>query len=133
MIGVKEVADEPNEGFDALIVGAGLAGLSAAYILAEAGLEVVVLERGDYPGAKNVTGGRLYVNPIRKLFPELWAKAPFERYIAHEEVSIIDKERSLSIRYSGSELTEDPNQSFSVLRGRLDRWLSKQAELKGLC
>lgn len=131
MIGVKEVADEPNEGFDALIVGAGLAGLSAAYILAEAGLEVVVLERGDYPGAKNVTGGRLYVNPIRKLFPELWAKAPFERYIAHEEVSIIDKERSLSIRYSGSELTEDPNQSFSVLRGRLDRWLSKQAELKG--
>ena len=39
-----------------VIIGAGLAGLSAAYTLAKEGIEVVVVERGDYPGAKNVTG-----------------------------------------------------------------------------
>ena len=44
----------------------------------------MVLERGDYSGAKNVTGGRLYVSPIRDLYPELWAEAPFERPVTRE-------------------------------------------------
>ncbi|MGE5453569.1 MAG: FAD-dependent oxidoreductase, partial [Methylocystaceae bacterium] len=93
------------EKFDAIIVGGGLAGIAAAYTLAEAGLEdVLLLERGDYSGAKNVTGGRLYLNPVRNLLPGLLAKAPFERYIAHEEVSMMAQERSLTIRYDGGEL-----------------------------
>ncbi|HOU77777.1 MAG TPA: FAD-dependent oxidoreductase, partial [Syntrophales bacterium] len=46
------------EKFDVIVVGAGLAGLAAAYTLADKGVEVLLLERGDYPGAKNVTGGR---------------------------------------------------------------------------
>ncbi len=60
------------EKFEVIVVGAGLAGLAAAWTLAGSGVEVLVLERGDYPGAKNVTGGRLYINPVRDLFPGLW-------------------------------------------------------------
>ncbi|MRR07847.1 MAG: FAD-dependent oxidoreductase, partial [Deltaproteobacteria bacterium] len=45
---------------DAVIVGAGLAGLSCAYFLADHGLQVIVVERGDFAGSKNVTGGRVY-------------------------------------------------------------------------
>ena len=122
---------QSNEQFDTIIVGGGLAGLAAAYTMASAGLEVLVLERGDYCGAKNVTGGRMYVSPIRELFPDLWKKAPLERYIAHEEVCIMDKERSITIRYDGSELKEEPYQSYSILRGKFDKWLAKQAERKG--
>ena len=51
------------ETVECIVVGGGLAGLSAAYGLAVGRLEVMVLERGDYSGAKNVTGGRLYVSP----------------------------------------------------------------------
>ena len=53
--------------FDVIIVGGGLAGLSAAYCLAKENIGVLVIERGDYSGAKNITGGRLYLNPIRNL------------------------------------------------------------------
>ncbi|MDD2510063.1 MAG: FAD-dependent oxidoreductase [Syntrophomonas sp.] len=119
------------EKFDVIIVGAGLAGLAAAYTLAGEGLEVLVLERGDYPGAKNVTGGRLYLNPVREFFPELWKKAPLERFISHEGVTIMSRERSLTINYEGDELRQEPYQSYSILRAKFDRWLAKQAERKG--
>ena len=117
--------------FNVIIVGAGLAGLGAAYTLAGSGLEVLILERGDYPGAKNVTGGRLYVNPVRDLFPGLFEKAPLERFITREGVTLMAKERSTSFNYSGNELRTEPHQSYSVLRAKFDRWLAEQAEEKG--
>lgn len=120
-----------GESFDAVIVGGGLAGLAAAYTMAAEGLEVLLLERGDYCGAKNVTGGRIYVNPVRKLFPELWIRAPLERYIAHEEVCLMNRKGSIMLRYDGTELSEEPYQSYSVLRGKTDKWLAKEAERKG--
>ncbi len=115
-----------------IIVGAGLAGLGAAYTLAGSGLEALVLERGDYPGAKNMTGGRLYLNPVRDLFPGLFENAPLERFIAHEGISIMAKDRSVTLNYTGNELRDEPHQSYSVLRSKFDRWLSEQAEEKGV-
>ncbi len=115
-----------------IIVGAGLAGLGAAYTLADSGLEVLVLERGDYPGSKNMTGGRLYVNPVRDLFPGLFEKAPLERFITHEGITLMAKERSVTVDYSGNELREEPRQSYSVLRAKFDRWLAGQVEDKGI-
>lgn len=119
------------EKFDVIVAGAGLAGLAAAYTLAQEGVEVLLIEKGDYPGAKNVTGGRLYVNPVRELFPDLWKKAPLERFIAREGVSIMAGERSVNVEYCGSELKQEPYQSYSILRAKFDRWLAKQAERKG--
>jgi electron transfer flavoprotein-quinone oxidoreductase len=119
------------EKFDVIIVGAGLAGLAAAYKLAGSGVEVLVLERGDYPGAKNVTGGRLYVNPVRDLLPDLWNEAPLERFIVHEGAVLMARERSVAIHYSGNELRAEPHHSYSVLRVKFDRWLAQQAEAKG--
>lgn len=124
------MSDNENEVFDAIIVGGGLAGISAAYTLADAGLEVLVLERGDYSGAKNVTGGRLYVKPVKDLFPDIWEKAPLERYIVHEEMCLMDNEGSITIKYDAGELRDEP-QSYSILRGKFDKWFAKQAERKG--
>lgn len=119
------------ERFEVIIIGAGLAGLAAAYTLAGEGIEVVVLERGEFPGAKNVSGGRLYLNPVRPLFPSLWEDAPFERKIVHEGITLLAKEGSVALEYSGEELRRPPGHSFSVLRSRFDRWLAERAEERG--
>jgi electron transfer flavoprotein-quinone oxidoreductase len=120
------------EKFEVIIVGAGLAGLASACTLADNGVEVLLLERGDYPGAKNVTGGRLYVNPVRDLFPWMWKDAPLERHIAHEGVTLMSGDSSISVKYSGNELAREPYQSYSIRRSVFDRWLSEQAESRGV-
>ncbi|NLW45644.1 MAG: FAD-dependent oxidoreductase [Syntrophomonadaceae bacterium] len=119
------------EKFDVVIVGAGLAGLSAAYTLARAGVEVVVIERGDYPGAKNVTGGRLYVNPVRQYLPDIWEEAPLERHVTNELLTMMSSENSTTIRFRSEKFNRPPYQSYTVLRGTFDRWLASKAEAEG--
>jgi electron transfer flavoprotein-quinone oxidoreductase len=119
------------EKFDVIITGAGLAGLAAAYTLAGEGVEVVVLERGDYPGSKNVSGGRIYLNPVRDLFPGLWDQAPLERAIVREGATLMARNRSFTFHYTGSELRTAPPQSYSVLRSKFDRWFSERVEERG--
>ena len=43
--------------FDCIIVGGGVAGLSAAMTLAQADARFLLIERGEFCGAKNVSGG----------------------------------------------------------------------------
>ena len=70
-----------GEKFDCIVVGAGPAGVTCAYVLAKAGLNVVILERGEVPGSKNVMGGILYSTILNKLIPNFWEEAPVERRI----------------------------------------------------
>ena len=65
---------------DVVIVGAGLSGLACANKLAEKDMQVIVVERGDFPGSKNVTGGRLYTMPIREMVGDMFEGAPFESF-----------------------------------------------------
>ena len=43
--------------FDIIVVGSGCAGAVAAYTAASAGKSVLVVERGNFAGAKNMTSG----------------------------------------------------------------------------
>jgi len=119
------------ESVECIVVGGGLAGLSAAYGLAQAGVEVMVLERGDYSGAKNVTGGRLYVKPIRRFYPELWEEAPFERPIARELVTMMSGGRQTTIEIASERFTAEQPQSYSVVRAKLDQYLADKVTEAG--
>ncbi len=56
-----------DDKFDAIVVGAGVAGSVAALVMARAGLDVLVIERGDSAGCKNMTGGRLYAHTLEAI------------------------------------------------------------------
>ncbi len=121
-----------EEKFDAIIVGGGLAGCSAAIVLANAGLEVLMIERGDYCGAKNMTGGRLYGHSLEKLIPNFAEEAPIERKIKKEKISLMTAEGSLDIGYGSTGLSSDAdNASYTVLRAKFDQWMAEKAEEAG--
>lgn len=112
---------------DVIIVGGGLAGCSAAIVLANAGLSVIVIERGDYCGAKNMTGGRLYGHSLEKIIPNFKEEAPIERIIKHEKVSLMTADGSLDIGYGSAKLSSEPgNASYTVLRAKfVSGWLRR--------
>ncbi|NJB66409.1 electron transfer flavoprotein-quinone oxidoreductase [Desulfobaculum xiamenense] len=117
--------------FDVIIVGAGLAGCTSACLLAQAGLETLVIERGNFPGAKNMTGGRLYAHSIERIFPNFAEEAPVERCIVHEKISFIDDTKSATLDFASPESDDPANRSYSVLRSRFDQWLAGKAEEAG--
>lgn len=119
------------EKVDVVVIGAGLAGLSCAYELAGAGLDVLVVERGDYPGAKNVTGGRLYLNPIRPLAPDLLDGAPFERPVVQERLTMMAESGAVTVAFTGDRLRQTPPHSVTILRSRFDRWLGEKVSDRG--
>ena len=117
---------------DAIVIGAGLAGLAAAERLADAGLQVVVLERGAGPGSKSITGGRLYVGSVRDRFPEWWSEAPLERAVTHEAWTMLDGHSSMRVDYHGEALGGEEPQSYTLLRSKFDCWLGERLEGKGV-
>lgn len=120
-----------DERFDAIVVGAGPAGIAAAKTMAEAGLSVVVLERGQFPGAKNVWGGILYREPTEALAPGFEDEAPLERPIIEQRYLVLTKSAMMGATFRSERLAQPPYNAYSVLRSPFDQWFAAKAEASG--
>lgn len=104
----------------------------AAYILAKRGLEVIVFERGDYPGSKAMFGGVLYTTVLSNFFPDFPEADCVERHVIEKRFSMLSKndELAVSFKFLGF---EPPyyNHSFTALRAVFDRYLASKAEAAG--
>ncbi|ACL18380.1 electron transfer flavoprotein-quinone oxidoreductase [Desulfitobacterium sp. LBE] len=121
-----------DDRFDAIVVGGGIAGTVTAYLLAKEGLEVMLVERGNYSGSKNVTGGRIYSHSLEKIMPNFAQEAPVERKITREKISLMTEESNVTLDFSSTKLGEQGRDSYSVLRGVFDQWLATKAEEAGV-
>lgn len=117
--------------FTAIIVGAGPAGSIAAYLLAKEGHEVLLIEKGTAPGAKNMFGGRMYAHALNRIIPGFWEEAPVERPVAREIITFLDGDRSVSIHTQDTAWARPPYHSFTLLRAEFDAWLAAKAEEAG--
>lgn len=118
--------------YDAIVVGAGLAGSTAAYCMAKAGMSVLILERGDTAGSKNVSGGRLYAHSLEKIMPGFAKEAPVERLVTKEVITMMTKDSAFSVDFSSTKFKDDPAKaSYTVLRAPFDEWLASKAEEAG--
>lgn len=114
--------------FDVAIVGAGPAGLAAAYKLASAGFKVVVLERGREPGAKELYGGRIYAYWLDKYLPEFRKDAPVDRWVRKERVTFLTDDKALTLEFS---IVEKEKTSFIVPLVSFVSWMAKLAQNAG--
>lgn len=122
---------EEGEKFDAIVVGAGPAGSAAAYVMAKAGMEVVMLERGDYPGAKNVWGGVLFRDAAASVFPEFWEDAPLERPVVDQQLWMLGQDSVIHSGFKTEQWAKPPYNAFTAMRGKIDPYFAKKAEDAG--
>lgn len=120
-----------EERLDAIIIGAGPAGATCAYILAREGKSVLLVERGMTAGSKNVTGGRLYTYALEMVEPGLYTKAPLQRKVVREQIMMLGKNGAMTIDYNDFNYGEGVPQSYTVLRAPFDEWFAGEAEAQG--
>ena len=122
-----------SEKFDVIAVRAGPAGIPCSFELAKAGLKVALIERGEYPGAKNVMGGIIYRNAVEEMVPNFWEeKGVVERPITEQRYMILDERSGVTIGHKDIGWAEPPYNCFSVMRSKFDQWFSGKAVEQGV-
>ena len=119
-----------DDRFDCIIVGGGVAGLAAAMTLARADARFLLVERGEWSGAKNVSGGVLWGRDLARLVPDYWADpdAGFERFVNHRRLTFMDEGAALSVDFKSDHFNAPPYSGVTVLRARFDAWLAGKVE-----
>lgn len=119
------------EKFDVIVVGAGPAGNSAAHTLAKAGLKVLQLERGEYPGSKNVQGAILYSDALEEIIPDFREDAPLERHLIEQRMWVLDDESYVGTHYRSNQFNKEPYNRYTIIRAQFDKWFSKKVQEAG--
>ncbi len=112
---------------DAVVVGAGPAGAAAAIELARAGRHVILLERGPFPGSKNMYGGVVYGRILDSLVPDWFAEAPIQRWVTRRSTMIMDGDRAMTVDFRTGAWGEPPYNGATAYRPDFDSWLAGKA------
>ena len=120
-----------QEKFDAIVVGAGPSGNTAAYTLAKAGLKVLQIERGEYPGSKNVQGAILYADALEKVIPDFRDDAPLERHVIEQRIWVLDDNSFVGTHYRSDDYNKPPYNRYTIIRAQFDKWFSSKVREAG--
>ncbi len=119
------------EKFDAIVVGAGPSGNSAAYVMAKAGLKVLQVERGETSGSKNVQGAILYAASLEKIIPDFRDEAPLERHIVEQRLWMLDDRSHCGTHYRSDSFNEERPNRYTIVRAQFDKWFNSKVREAG--
>jgi electron transfer flavoprotein-quinone oxidoreductase len=118
--------------FDVIVVGAGPAGASAALRMAQRGLDVLLLERGETPGSKNMFGGMMPYFPVaEEIIPDFWKNAPWERHVVKRVLHVLAEQSSTAMEFESDSFDRPPYNGYTLFRPIFDRWLAHEAQKAG--
>lgn len=117
--------------FDVVVAGAGPAGSLAALVAARAGLSVCLLERGPFPGSKNVYGGVVYPRVLDELVPDWASRAPVQRFVVRRTTMLLDGDRSTAVDVRAPAWGAPPYNGITAYRAEFDQWLADEAVAAG--
>ncbi len=118
--------------YDVIVVGAGPAGTTAALRMAQRGLNVLLIERGDAPGSKNMFGGMLPNCPVmEELLPGFCDEAPWERHVVKRVLTILSDTSSTSLAFESKNFDTPPYNGYTLFRPVFDRWYAEKARAAG--
>ena len=117
--------------FDAIVVGAGPSGNAAAYVMAKGGLKVLQLDRGEYPGSKNVQGAILYADALERIIPDFRDSAPLERHVIEQRFWMLSEKSHTGAQYRSDDFNEEKPNRYTILRAQFDKWFSRQVREAG--
>jgi len=123
------VAEAPD--VDVVVVGAGPAGSCAAITLARAGLSVVLLERGPFPGSKNMYGGVVYPRILDGIIPNWWEEAPVQRWVTRRSTMLLTPTQALTVDFRSDAWGAPPYNGATAYRPDFDHWLAGHATAAG--
>ena len=116
---------------DIIVVGAGPAGSCAAIAAAKAGKSVVLIERGPFPGSKNMYGGVIYPRILDELIPDWFEHAPIQRWVVRRSTMLLSDTGALNIDYRSNAWGQAPYNGATAYRPDFDNWLAQQAVAAG--
>jgi flavin-dependent dehydrogenase len=125
----EDSRDVSRDVLDVLIVGGGPAGSTAANLLAQAGHDVLVLEKEVFP--------RFHIGesllPIDlPIFARLGVTLPTTRFLRKDGAEFIDERTGQSATFAFAEaLDGTPGSAFQVERARFDEVLLREAAARG--
>ena len=118
--------------YDVIVVGAGMAGSTAAAIAAREGLNVAVIERGVKPGSKNYFGGAVYTHALQDIYPDFFDRnPPLERPVTETGFWFLSEDGLVKATVQGGVVDNDPIDAYVALRAEFDLWWAEQAVAEG--